>query len=262
MAVVPLLVLSAALLGGPQQQLRGVRQQLTEVQQLTALQQLTGVQQQLTGVLQQLTGVLQQLTGVQQQLTGVQQQLTALQQLTGVQQQLTGVQQQLTALQRQLSAVQQQQTALQNLMLPVPETPSATAEECPVSWVGIDNSCYLLSPDKASWLEAKQACSAFDPRANLVSIHPDNKDHLLRLLREARDGRESVWIGLFRLHHNGGSWGWADGTPLDHTGWSLGEPNNHGEREHCGALWQGQGDEWFDHQCSEHFGFLCQIYLT
>ena len=219
MAVVPFMVLSAALLGGPRQQLQ------------------------------------QQLTGVQQQLTEVQQQQ---------QQQLTGVQQLLTALQGQLSAVQQQQTEMQDLMLPVPDTPgpasaAPTAEGCPVNWVGIDDNCYMMSPGKATWLVAKQACPIFEPRANLASFHSDNKDHV-RMLFEASEGRD-VWIGLFKLHHSGGSWGWTDGTPLDYIDWYPGEPNNVNEEEHCGVVWHQNNTQWFDDTCSDLYNFLCQINL-
>ena len=227
MAVVPFMVLSAALLGGPRQQLQ---------------QRLTAVQHQLMEVQQQ-----------QQQL-------------------VTGVQQQLAALQGQLSAVQQQQAAMQDLMLPVPETPgpasaAPTAEGCPVNWVGIDNNCYLLSLENTTWLEAKQACSVFDPRADLASIHPDSQGHVLRLLRRAASGR-GIWVGLLRLHHRGGRWAWTDGTPVGYIRWGPGTPDDprQGEQEHCAALWTVHtyqvGYLYADHQCSDQFGFLCQIRLN
>ena len=210
------MVLSAALLGGPRQQLQ------------------------------------QQLTAVQDQLTEVQQQR---------QQQLRGVQQQLIVLQGQLSTVQQQQTEMQDRMLPVPDTPGGSnSTDCPVNWGRIGNSCYLISPDKTTWVEAKQACSAFHPRANPVSIHPDNNHHVFRLL-EVNDVRR-VWIGLFKLHHRGGSWGWTDGTPLDYTDWYPGEPNNVDQGEHCGALWRRKGYQWLDVPCDCNYSVLCQIYLN
>ena len=194
MAVVPFMVLSAALLGGPQQQ---------------------------------------------------------------VQQQLRGVQQQLTALQEQLSAVQQQQTAMQHQL---PRTLSA-AGECPDSWSHHNDSCYLMSRSQATWLEANQACAAFDPRARLISVHPDDKDRLQKLLTEIDRREMHIWIGLFR-RHDGSSWAWSDGTPVDYTNWRDGEPNNLGDGEHCAGFYvRHAGGRWNDYECSTKRSFLCQITL-
>ena len=108
-------------------------------------------------------------------------------------------------------------------------------------------------------MEATQACAAFDPRARLVSIHPDNKDHVKTLLAET-GGQVTVWMGLFR-RHDGSGWLWTDGTPVDFTNWRDGEPNNADGGEHCGSLYMPDEGEWNDDTCSDKLFFLCQITL-
>ena len=268
MAVVPLLVLSTALLvpaagssdvspsvisgivGGLADVCLESAKQIVAKEVTTRLQH---VQEQVTVIQEQQTEFQQQQMQVQQQQMQVQQQQTEVQQQQmEVQQQLTGVQQQLTALQEQLSAVQQQQTALQH-QLP----------RCPDRWSYHNNSCYLRPQfGRYTWREANQACPAFDPRARLVSIHLDNKDHVHRLLAEERIREGVVWIGLFR-RDDGSSWAWADGTPVDYTNWRDGEPNNNDEEEeeNCVSTYLPDRGEWNDRPCSGRFAFLCQIIL-
>ena len=168
---------------------------------------------------------------------------------------LQHVEEQLTTLQEQLSAVQQQQTTIHQL----PRTLSA-AGECPINWVRHNNSCYLKPPGKTTWLEANQACTTFDPRARLVSVHPDNKDRVKTLFETSIDWN-AIWIGLFR-RHDGSSWAWSDGTPVDYTNWRDGEPNDSGGGEDCVLLVPRDEGKWNDGACSDTLGFLCQLYLN
>ena len=92
--------------------------------------------------------------------------------------QLTAVKEQLTVNQRQL---QQLLSTIQRQLPPVPPA----AGDCPRNWIRTGSSCYLMSPTKATWLEAHQACAAFGPRARLVSIQWDSKSHILRMVSDS-----------------------------------------------------------------------------
>ncbi|PIO57671.1 hypothetical protein TELCIR_20909, partial [Teladorsagia circumcincta] len=46
-----------------------------------------------------------------------------------------------------------------------------------------------------------------------------------------------VWIGLTQANWPASdSWSWTDGTPFDFHTWSVGEPNDYKDAEHCGEF--------------------------
>uniref|UniRef100_A0A3Q3IFW4 C-type lectin domain-containing protein n=1 Tax=Monopterus albus TaxID=43700 RepID=A0A3Q3IFW4_MONAL len=64
--------------------------------------------------------------------------------------------------------------------------------------------------------------------ANLVSIHSEEEEVFLSQYSKA----SSKWIGL-KANPTEGGYSWSDGSPLSHTNWGEGEPNNHDGREDC-----------------------------
>ncbi|XP_043241658.1 C-type lectin lectoxin-Enh5-like [Amphibalanus amphitrite] len=174
-------------------------------------------------------------------------------QLQQIEQKITDLQARQTADQQQL---QQQLEEIQRQLPPPTRTPGA----CPANWIRRGNSCYLISPTKATWLEAHQGCASYDPRARLASIHNSNKDHILSLPSDSEE--EDVWIGLFR-RFGGNSWAWVDGTPVDYTSWKNGEPNNRWGKEDCVTLYKLIiPGKWNDRVCTGQYPFLCQIVLN
>ena len=246
MALPPLLVLSVALLGSASGS-SATSSRVTPLTKVVVAACMEGAGQTLTGELK--TGLQQ----VQQQASALQEQ--QLERLETVQEQL---QQQLAVLKEQLTAVQKQLTS-------DPRTGS-----CPANWIRRGDNCYLMPPEKATWTGALQACSAFDPRARLVSIHQFNKNSVNSLLKAS--GEDFVWIGLFRppgIRIPGrSSWYWTDGAPMDYHNWAAAEPNNYqGQREFCAASMplymdenRAQG-EWDDLNCERSHAFMCQISL-
>ena len=266
MSLLPLLAPSALLLGsaagsvGVSPEISGIVDGLADVSPEAAEQAVTaegkaGVRAELPGV-QRLVATLQEhLTAVQEQLLAAlqDQQTEAQGQLTALQGKLTAVQEQLTTVREQQDTAQEQLTTVQ-LRLP-PSPPSAG--DCPAHWTRHSDSCYLISAVRATWLEAQQACAAFDRRARLVSIHASNKDHISGLL--AAVGYLNVWIGLSRVPRHG--WGWSDGTPVDYTDWLPGQPNSRDGTENCVYLYTGYDNQWTDFKCSARTAFMCQIRL-
>ena len=57
-------------------------------------------------------------------------------------------------------------------------------------------------------------------------------------------------------------WKWADGTNLDYTYWTPGEPNSGDGPDYCADLWYtGDGTHdghWDDTQCSKTYSSVCQ----
>ncbi len=86
--------------------------------------------------------------------------------------------------------------------------------------------------------------------AHLAAVHDAAENQLVS------DHAKDAWIGLDDLRTEGG-FHWADGTALDFTAWSSGEPNDAGGNEDC-AYMKSSGTNWNDTPCSESRKALCE----
>ena len=142
-----------------------------------------------------------------------------------------------------------------------------TAPACPEHWLRYDDSCYLIPDEKRTWMVAHHACARLDRRARLATIHRGNIQHVTSVLNMTAEAWRP-WIGLVRISNDPSTFGWIDGTPLDVSNWSPGEPNNRfNNTEDCVHLQGAVYDEprrykWNDISCSKKFNFLCQINLA
>uniref|UniRef100_A0AAQ4NVA3 C-type lectin domain-containing protein n=1 Tax=Gasterosteus aculeatus aculeatus TaxID=481459 RepID=A0AAQ4NVA3_GASAC len=108
---------------------------------------------------------------------------------------------------------------------------------------------------KKSWGAAREDCVSRG--ANLVSIHNQEEEEFLALYSKDT----SKWIGL-RHNPTEGGYSWSDGTPLSHTNWGHGEPNNHEGREECVEMVSsvnGSRSWWNDLNCDAHQDWICMI---
>lgn len=62
------------------------------------------------------------------------------------------------------------------------------------------------------------------------------------------------------LSHSAG-YQWSDGSPVTHTNWAPGEPNNHEGREECVEMvTTANGTSWWnDLNCDAHQDWICMI---
>ncbi|TRY84221.1 hypothetical protein DNTS_026642 [Danionella cerebrum] len=144
-----------------------------------------------------------------------------------------------------------------------PPTPAPTlppAAGCDRGWGGQPTfrNCYRLfaveQAGKKSWSEARQDC--LSRGADLLSIHTPEEEVFLS---EFSRGRNS-WIGL-SLNPMEGGYHWSDGSPVGHTNWAHGEPNNHDGRENCVELVSpvNGSSSWNDQSCSARLDWICMI---
>ncbi|XP_049459415.1 macrophage mannose receptor 1 [Epinephelus fuscoguttatus] len=141
-----------------------------------------------------------------------------------------------------------------------PTPPPVTG--CTEGWTGQPHFryCYKLFHKvdwslKKSWGAASEDCIARG--ANLVSIHNQEEEEFLSLYSKG----SSKWIGLKHNPTEGG-YSWSDGTPLSHTNWGPGEPNNHEGREECVEMvssTNGTYSWWNDLNCDAHQDWICMI---
>ncbi|KAK0140766.1 Macrophage mannose receptor 1 [Merluccius polli] len=146
-----------------------------------------------------------------------------------------------------------------------PPTPPPTpppAGGCVDTWTSLAHFrfCYRLFynvdfSDKKSWGAAQADCVSRG--AQLVSIHLQQEEEFLSLHTKG----SSKWIGL---SHNPtqGDYTWTDGSPLSHTNWGPGEPNDHDDRENCVEMvssTNGTMSFWNDLNCDAHQDWICMI---
>ncbi|KAK2888177.1 uncharacterized protein [Channa argus] len=136
------------------------------------------------------------------------------------------------------------------------------AHDCAKGWTSMPHfiNCYKLFHNvewylKKSWGAAHEDCVARG--GNLVSIHSQEEEEFLSLHTKG----SSKWIGL-KSNPTEGGYSWSDNTPLSHTNWGEGEPNNHEGREDCVEMVSnanGTRSWWNDLNCDAHQDWICSI---
>lgn len=137
--------------------------------------------------------------------------------------------------------------------------PDARPEDpCPTDdpWELHGDSCYLLF-EPADWITGKVNCDLVG--AKLVSITSLAEYEAIR--DDFLEGADfEIWIGLSDILIEG-RFMWEDGSPLDFTAWTGGEPNNAGGVEDCVEfrfLELSGVDGWNDQECSDERNFVCE----
>uniref|UniRef100_A0A3B4FI60 C-type lectin domain-containing protein n=1 Tax=Pundamilia nyererei TaxID=303518 RepID=A0A3B4FI60_9CICH len=132
---------------------------------------------------------------------------------------------------------------------------------CPAGWQSFGGSCYWMVSNinlLTTWHEAFTKCSAIGAHLLIInSIHTQEEEEFLALYSKGT----TKWIGL-RSNPIEGGYSWSDGTPLSHTNWGNGEPNNHEGREDCVEMVSnanGTYSLWNDLNCDAHQDWICKI---
>ncbi|KAL6740154.1 hypothetical protein Aduo_013539 [Ancylostoma duodenale] len=98
----------------------------------------------------------------------------------------------------------------------------------------------------ANFDEAEKKCQALG--AHLVSIHSEEENQFVRAKKD-----------------KSGKWYWVDGTEMNFTRWSVGEPNNSGGNEGCAEMFiysisSVRDTYWNDIPCSRTMRFfVCKL---
>uniref|UniRef100_A0A671PK06 C-type lectin domain-containing protein n=1 Tax=Sinocyclocheilus anshuiensis TaxID=1608454 RepID=A0A671PK06_9TELE len=126
-------------------------------------------------------------------------------------------------------------------------------------WQAFGSNCYKRRAGvRKSWVAARSDCVR--DGGDLVSITSSEEEQYVtsRLDASAFD----LWIGFSTMvriiavcYH------WSDGTPVSHTNWGHGEPNNHNGRENCVEMVTTEnGTSWWnDLNCDAHQDWICMI---
>ncbi|XP_074061188.1 low affinity immunoglobulin epsilon Fc receptor [Macrotis lagotis] len=126
---------------------------------------------------------------------------------------------------------------------------------CPEDWELFQKKCYFFGKEPKTWPQAKYACISLQGR--LVSIKSREEQNFLT----QKANKKGSWIGLRDLDVEG-KFIWMDGSSLNYTYWSPGEPNNLGQGEDCVAMRASNG-RWNDAYCRGHQeSWICEKLVT
>uniref|UniRef100_A0A667X7Y7 C-type lectin domain-containing protein n=1 Tax=Myripristis murdjan TaxID=586833 RepID=A0A667X7Y7_9TELE len=142
--------------------------------------------------------------------------------------------------------------------VPIQNNLSSAHGECAQGWRPYEGRCYYFSTDTKTWSEAHAYCLS-QRGGDLVSItSPEEEQYVTGRLDPSHF---DLWIGLSTLVRVR-RYSWSDDTPLLHTNWGPGEPNNFDDREECVEMVSnnnGNYSWWNDLNCDAHQDWICKI---
>ena len=133
--------------------------------------------------------------------------------------------------------------------------------ECENGFKRWQNKCYLYIEQEQDWDGAKDACSYWSSKSQLVSIHNLGENEYIYSLFNYKNGL-NAWTGGY-LNPDTGVWAWLDGSTFDYSNWASGEPT--GEAPQNIMMYGRAGPEpgkWADEPPSNKvFGYVCSYNL-
>ncbi|CAM2109722.1 C-type lectin domain family 4 member G isoform X1 [Caretta caretta] len=149
----------------------------------------------------------------------------------------------------ELASVKQFSSKMQERITALQKRVDSVCGHCPWGWGWFQRTCYHFSESTKTWHEAKQFC--LDAGAQLVIINTKEEQ---AFLVKARTTSRVYWLGLSDQKKEN-QWLWVDGSPLNLSFWSTGEPNDSGN-EDCGTM--ATDGRWNDINCYMTDYWICE----
>ncbi|XP_048405069.1 lectin-like [Stegostoma tigrinum] len=131
---------------------------------------------------------------------------------------------------------------------------------CREGFNSFNNVCYKYIYHKMDFASAELFCQQ-EYSGHLASIHCRlNYLFVTDIIRESYFDCPQTWIGLTDATKEG-YFLWTDGTKLDHTAWSKGEPSDLIGHQNCVVLDRKGYFLWTDEECSKELNFVCAYAL-
>jgi len=119
---------------------------------------------------------------------------------------------------------------------------------CPDGWEQFDRHCYLVVLTGATWANAEADCKT--KGGHLASVHSVEENDFIHLLYSSN----WLWLGATDAVKEG-TWVWTDGTALDYTKWTSGEPDG---SYNCLGL--NSNGLWYDNPaCTSSVPYACKL---
>uniref|UniRef100_A0A087YIV7 C-type lectin domain-containing protein n=3 Tax=Poecilia formosa TaxID=48698 RepID=A0A087YIV7_POEFO len=120
-------------------------------------------------------------------------------------------------------------------------------------WELFEGSAYYVSYGKKTWEESRKYCQS--KGADLMVINSSSKQVF------GNKFQKYMWIGLTDQETDG-IWKWVDGSQVNPTYWSSGEPNGQ-TQENCGNIKSfNLENSWNDEQCTHSLHWICELKLV
>ncbi|XP_032637282.1 uncharacterized protein LOC116825404 isoform X1 [Chelonoidis abingdonii] len=149
----------------------------------------------------------------------------------------------------ELAAVKELHSKMQQEIMALEKRVDSVCGHCSWGWAWFQRTCYHFSESTKTWHEAKQFCS--DYGAHLVIIN--TKEEQAFLVKNRTKSRV-YWLGLSDKKVEN-QWLWVDGSPLNLSFWSTGEPNDSSD-EDCGTM--AIDGRWNDINCYWTDYWICE----
>ncbi|XP_065183597.1 secretory phospholipase A2 receptor-like isoform X1 [Sycon ciliatum] len=129
---------------------------------------------------------------------------------------------------------------------------------CQRGWHSHNGFCYFVNPTRAgNHATAVAECSK--KGGKLASIHSLAEQAAVSSFLESyqvANSRLDAFIGLTDVKYEG-EYVWDDGSNVDYTFWSKGQPNDHYHHEDCVKLYQ-HSSTWNDVSCGSNYSYICK----
>eukprot|EP00105_Crassostrea_gigas_P030777 XP_011453213.1 PREDICTED: perlucin-like protein [Crassostrea gigas] len=125
---------------------------------------------------------------------------------------------------------------------------------CLIGWTPFNTSCYHLSGESTSWMDAMKMCEMRG--AYLVHVDAASEDDFITSLMKT-NGVHNVWLGGSDWAVEG-QWVWEpEGTPFQYSCFSSGKPDNK-NGENCLVKQTHHQYHWNDKDCDDHNAYICE----
>ncbi|XP_038235199.1 C-type lectin domain family 17, member A isoform X2 [Dermochelys coriacea] len=149
----------------------------------------------------------------------------------------------------ELASVKQFRGKMQEQISALQKRVDSVCGHCPSGWAWFQRTCYYFSESTKTWHEAKQFC--LDTGAQLVIINTKQEQ---AFMVKSRTTSRVYWLGLSDQKMEN-QWLWVDGSPLNLSFWSTGEPND-SSNEDCGTM--ATDGRWNDINCYMTDYWICE----
>ncbi|XP_034323728.2 perlucin isoform X1 [Magallana gigas] len=132
---------------------------------------------------------------------------------------------------------------------------STIAAGCRNGWTVNKNSCYHVSRDTASWVEATRMCELHG--GYLVRVESAEEQSFVQNLIQGLHARQ-YWLGGSDWTTEG-AWVWEPyGQSINYTNWLHGQPDNSHNAEHCLMVDRHFHFKWLDSDCHTALHYICE----
>ncbi|XP_076437181.1 perlucin-like [Babylonia areolata] len=138
---------------------------------------------------------------------------------------------------------------------------AAVEGQCPSGFVHHEKSCYSIPMTEGSWADGMIVCQELGGQLAVIET-PEEQHFLEGYLKRYGSGLPNdndFWVGGGDFLQEG-KWIWVmPDTPITHTYWAPGQPDNHGGSQGCLRISGALGFKWEDGSCSSVEYPVCEL---